>query len=133
MTDNHYFNNVILVSGPVIIKDNKVLVNKHGESNLWKFPGGDITQASGDLAGWAAKKAETEMGIKVKIIRALSPMVIWQNEEVIVLFHYLAELINQDFKPADYIKEYAWLDINNLPSDCSPNIKIIIKELIEHE
>lgn len=126
--DNHYFNNVLLVSGPVIIKDNKVLVNKHGESNLWKFPGGDITEASGDLPSWAAKKAEEEMGLKVKIIRPLSPMVVWEKDRVIVLFHYLAEMTSEEIKPADYIKEYGWLEIDDLPADCSPNIKPIIEE-----
>ena len=127
--DNYYFNNVLLASGPVIIKDNKVLVNKHGESNLWKFPGGDITEASGDLASWAAKKAGEEMGLEVKIIRQLSPMVIWEKDRVIVLFHYLAEMIGEEIKPADYIKEYAWLDIDDLPADCSPNIGLIIDEV----
>ena len=30
---------IIIVSGPVIIENNKVLLNKHGEDNFWKFCG----------------------------------------------------------------------------------------------
>ena len=127
-SENHRFNNVVIASGPVIIKDNKVLLNKHGESNLWKFPGGDITKAEGDLESWAAKKVKEEMGLDVKILRPLKPMVIWQEAEVIILIHYLAELISEEIKPADYIKEYGWHDIDNLPADCSPNIKPVIEE-----
>jgi len=127
-TNNHHFNNVVIVSGPVIIKNNQVLLNKHGESPLWKFPGGDITEAFGDLETWAGKKVKEEMGLEIKIIRPLEPMVIWQKDEVIVLIHYLAELLNEEIKTADYIKEYAWHNIDNLPTDCSPNIKPVIEE-----
>lgn len=131
LSNNHHFNNVVIVSGPVIIKDNKVLLNKHGESNLWKFPGGDINAAQGDLGNWTIKKAKEEMGITVRIIQPLSPMVIWKDEEVIILIHYLAETNDETIRPADYIKEYGWHDINSLPADLSPNIKPIIEEYKE--
>ena len=68
---NHHFNNVVIASGPVIIKDNKVLLNKHGEKNIWKFPGGDIYDATGDLETWAAQKVKDEMGLGIKIIKPL--------------------------------------------------------------
>ena len=127
-TNNYHFNNVVIASGPVIIKDNKVLLNKHGESDLWKFPGGDITQAAGSLEEWTAKKVKEEMGLVIKITKPLKPMVLWQEDEVIILIHYLAESVSEEIKPAKYIKEYDWLDIDNLPDDCSPNIKPIIDE-----
>src|SRR3989344_7941873 len=128
MTQNHHFNNVVIAAGPVIIKAGKVLLNKHGETDLWKFPGGDITAAEGDLDAWAVKKATEELGLKIKIIKPLKPMVVWQKDEVIILIHYLAELTSEEIKPATYIKEYAWLDINNLPEDCHQNVKTIMEE-----
>jgi len=130
MTNNHHFNNVVIVSGPVIIKDGKVLLNKHGENLLWKFPGGDITDAESDLETWAKRKFKEEMGQTIKIIRPLSPLVVWRQDEVVILIHYLAELANEEIKPADYIKEYAWLDINNLPTDCHQNVRTIIGEVL---
>ena len=129
LSQNQHFNNVVIVAGPVIIKDNEVLLNKHGESSLWKFPGGDITESEGDLESWAQKKVQEEMGLEVKIIKPLKPMVIWQKEEIIILIHYLAELITEKIKPASYIKEYKWFAIDNLPADCSPNIKPVIEQI----
>ncbi|MFA6215991.1 MAG: NUDIX domain-containing protein [Patescibacteria group bacterium] len=126
--DNYKFNHVIIAAGPVIIKGGKVLLNKHGEGRLWKFPGGDIYEATGDLESWACKKAKEEMGLDVKLIRPLKPMLIWQADEVIILIHYLAEMTSEEIKPADYILDYQWLDINNLPADCSPNIKPVVDE-----
>lgn len=126
--DNISFNNVVIASGPVIIKDNKVLLNKHGESQLWKFPGGDITEPEGNLEAWAERKVKEEMGLEVKIIRPLKPMILWRDDEVVILIHYLAELKSEKIKPAYYIKEHALLDIDNLPADCSPNIKPVIEE-----
>jgi ADP-ribose pyrophosphatase YjhB (NUDIX family) len=52
------------------------LLNKHGEKNIWKFPGGDITAANDDLESWAAKKVQRRMGLTVKIIRPLKTNVI---------------------------------------------------------
>ncbi len=127
-SQNHHFNEVVIAAGPVIINNDKVLLNKHGEKNIWKFPGGDITAANDDLESWAAKKVKEEMGLTVKIIRPLKPMVIWQEAETIILIHYLAEMVSTEIKPADYIKEYDWFDINNLPPDCAPNIKPVIAE-----
>jgi ADP-ribose pyrophosphatase YjhB (NUDIX family) len=126
--ESFHFNNVVIVSGPVIIKNNQVLLNKHGESNLWKFPGGDIYQPEGDLEMWAIKKAKEEMGLEVKLIRPLKPMIIWEKDRVVVLIHYLAELTSEEIKPANFIKEHNWFDIDNLPDDCSPNIKPLIEE-----
>lgn len=126
--ESQHFNNVIIASGPVIIKDNKVLLNKHGESNLWKFPGGDIYEPVGDLEMWAVKRASEEMGLDIKLKKPIKPMVLWQDDQVIILIHYLAELLNEEYKPAEYIREHAWLDIDNLPEDCSPNILPVINE-----
>ncbi|MFA6410587.1 MAG: NUDIX domain-containing protein [Candidatus Buchananbacteria bacterium] len=127
-SNNFHFNNVVIVCGPVIIENNKVLLNKHGEKPIWKFPGGDVTEASGSLETWAAIKVKEEMGLEVEIIKALNPMVIWQADETILLFHYLAKTKTQEIAPAKYIKEYAWHDIDNLPADVAPNIKPIIEE-----
>jgi len=128
MNQNHHFNNVVIAAGPVIIKNGKVLLNKHGEKKLWKFPGGDIHKTSGDLESWAKIKVKEEMGLEVEILQPLKPMIIWQEDEVIILIHYLAKLLNEKISPAEYIDEYQWIDINNLPDDCAPNIKPVIEE-----
>lgn len=35
---------IIIASGPVIVEDGKVLLNKHGEDNFWKFCGGQAEE-----------------------------------------------------------------------------------------
>ena len=126
--NNHHFNNVIIASGPVIIQDNKVLLSKSQTEKPWMFPGGDITQAVGDLEFWAAKKAKEEMGLEIKVGQALKPMVLWLDDQVVVLIHYMAELLNEDFQLGQETKEYVWMDIDNLAEDVAPNIKPVIEE-----
>jgi len=31
---------IIIASGPVIVENNKVLLNQHGDTEFWKFCGG---------------------------------------------------------------------------------------------
>ena len=125
---NQHFNNVIIASGPVIIRENKVLLSKRDENKPWMFPGGDITQPVGDLEFWAAKKAKEEMGLEIKIVKPIKPMVLWLEDQVVVLVHYLAELLNDEFELSQETKQYIWMDIDNLAEDCAPNVKPVIEE-----
>lgn len=33
---------IIIASGPVIVENNKVLLNQHGDTEFWKFCGGQV-------------------------------------------------------------------------------------------
>jgi len=33
---------IIIASGPVIVENNKVLLNQHGDTDFWKFCGGKV-------------------------------------------------------------------------------------------
>lgn len=126
--------NYIIASGPVIIEEidgvKKTLLNKHGEKNIWKFPGGDIYERTGTLEEWAVRKTKEEMGIDVELIKPLKPMVLWNEDETIILIHYLAKRTSDKIEPASFIKEWQWFNINNLPNDCAPNIKPVIDEIL---
>ncbi|MFA6296664.1 MAG: NUDIX domain-containing protein [Patescibacteria group bacterium] len=127
---------IIIASGPVIIENNKVLLNKHGDDNFWKFPGGKVENF--DFKDWnnfledsANREVKEEMGIDVKIVKPLKTMLIPkpnEKESYVVLVHFLAERIG-DVKPGKDIREWKWIDINNLPEDCAPNVKEIINSL----
>jgi ADP-ribose pyrophosphatase YjhB (NUDIX family) len=127
------FNNVIIVSGPVIIENEKVLLNKHGEVKQWKFPGGDIYERNGTLEEWVIRRAKEEMGIECEIIKPLNPMIIWQEDKTIILIHYLAKRTSDKIEPAEFIDAWDWFDIKNLPSDCAPNIKPLIEEYLKEK
>ena len=40
---------IIIASGPVIVENGKVLLNKHGEDGFWKFCGGRVEDYTTNL------------------------------------------------------------------------------------
>ena len=58
---------VIIISGPVIIKDNEVLLNKQGDDNFWKFCGGK-QKAEESLVETAIRRSKEELGIEIEIL-----------------------------------------------------------------
>ncbi len=127
---------IIIASGPVIIEDNKVLLNQHSDKNMWKFPGGRLESLDFDnnkdaLEETARREVKEEMGIDIKIIKPLKTMCIprpGHDDEYVVLVHYLAERIGE-IKPGDDIEKWDWVDINNLPENCGPNIKTVLESI----
>lgn len=132
----------IIASGPVIIENNKVLLNRHGHDNsdpnenlLWKFVGGrienfDFSDELNSLEEACKREVKEEMGIEVELIQPIKPMMIShpdKPETVIILIHYLAKRVGE-IKTAEFIDEYQWFNINNLPENLAPNIKPVIDE-----
>ncbi|MBT4722294.1 NUDIX hydrolase [Candidatus Falkowbacteria bacterium] len=124
----------IIASGPVIIEDNKVLLNKHGDDSFWKFPGGrvenfDFENELNSLEEACKREVKEEMGIEIEIIKPLKPMLVKKDETTwVVLIHYLAKRVGE-VKPGDDILKWDWIDIDNLPDDCAPNIRPVIESI----
>lgn len=134
----------MIASGPVIIQNRdgilKTLLVKHGDKPLdelkWKFCGGKV-MADLSLEDNAIREAREEIGVAVKLIKPLRPIIIWNEipetgssqPQAIVLIHYLAE-INEEPIKGEEILAMDWFDINNLPEDCSTNIKPVIAEYL---
>ena len=121
----------IIASGPVIIEDGKVLLNKEKKDygiTPWLFPGGKANEGETDLEAICKREVMEEMGIDVKIIKKLNTIEKEQNGKKYILHHYLAERIGEIIPGRDIV-EWAWHDINNLPSDCAPNVYEIIKDI----
>ncbi len=122
---------IIIAAGPVIIENNKVLVNKHGDTDFWKFPGGRVDDDNElDLREHAKREAKEEMGIEIEIIRPMSTLMTKKDKSTVVLVHYLAKRIGE-IQPGEDIREWKWIDIHNLPEDVGPNIGPIIEEYLE--
>lgn len=123
----------IIASGPVIIEDGKVLLNREEkESGItpWLFPGGEVESFDISLEEACKREVMEEMGIQVEIIRPLKPMIVFRPEKpdkMAVLIHYLARR-RGEVTPGANIAEWAWHDINNLPPDCAPNVSAVIEE-----
>lgn len=126
----------IIASGPVIIEDGKLLVNKDDKDDFYKLPGGTVEQGD-SLYDACLRETKEEINGDVEIIRPLNPMIIYKNpqteeEMTIVLIHYEAKLLNRDeIKSIDPIKEIKWLDIDEIKSGkfiVAPNIKFLIEK-----
>ncbi|MBU1119116.1 NUDIX hydrolase [Patescibacteria group bacterium] len=115
-----------IASGPVIIQDSKVLLDKHGDDNFWKFPGGRMHDDE-SMIETAKREVKEELGVDVQIDG--KPFVISftrgaeNKTEYVVLFHYKAELLNETITPGRDVREWQWIAIDDLPEDVAPNIK----------
>lgn len=127
----------IVASGPVIIENNKLLVNKDNKDDFYKLPGGTIEEGIEDLEQACHRETKEENNAEIEIIKPLHPMIIWKNPQTkekmaIVLIHYLAKLKNKEqIKPIPPILETKWLDINEIKQgkhNVAPNIKFLIEK-----
>ena len=137
--------NAMIASGPVIIQERegvlKTLLVKHGDKPIeelkWKFCGGKIIKGS-DLEANAIREAKEEIGVEVKLLQPLKPLVIWGEKpesagdvpEVIFLIHYLAEISDEPVM-GEQILAMQWFDLNDLPDDSAPNVKSVIAEYLK--
>ena len=126
----------IIASGPVIIKDGKLLVNKDAKDDFYKLPGGTVEQGE-SLTEACINESKQENNAEIEIIKPLNPMVIYKNpqtneEQTIVLIHYEAKLLNKDeIKPIAPVQEVTWLDIEEIKQgkhDVALNIKFLIEK-----
>lgn len=135
----------MVASGPVIIQQRdgitKTLLVKHGDKPIdelkWKFCGGKILKGT-DLEENAIREAKEEIGVEVKLIKPLKPMIIWnevpetgtEKPEAIILIHYLASIENEPTR-GDQVLAMEWFDINELPDDCAPNVKPVVRSYLD--
>lgn len=119
----------LIASGPVIIEDGKVLLNKHGEDPFWKFPGGRVEDFDISLEEAAEREVKEEIGLDVELIRPLKPMMIKLGDgRVVLLIHYEAKRLN-DIAPGEEVREWAWHSADNLPEDVAPNVLPVLESL----
>lgn len=124
----------IIASGPVIIENGHVLLNKEKKENgnitPWLFPGGEVEAFDITLEEACKREVREEMGIEVEIVRPLKPMLVYRPdspENMAILIHYLAKRIGE-INPAENIVEWKWFNINTLPEDAAPNVYAVIEE-----
>jgi 8-oxo-dGTP pyrophosphatase MutT (NUDIX family) len=118
---------IIVVSGPVIVEDEKVLLNKHGDTEFWKFCGGKVEDFETDLIENTRREAQEEMGIEIEVLDA-NPFFIYTKKETpdgavdVILAHYLAKRIGE-INPAEEIRNWEWIPLEELANESlAPNI-----------
>ncbi|MBU0957684.1 MAG: NUDIX hydrolase [Nanoarchaeota archaeon] len=126
----------IVASGPVIIEDGKLLVDKDDKDDFYKLPGGTVKEGE-TLEEGCHRKVKEEINGEVELIKPLSPNILWENPQTkekmtIVLINYLAKLKNKDeIKPIAPTQEIKWLDIEEIKQGkhfVSPNTKALIEK-----
>jgi 8-oxo-dGTP diphosphatase len=116
---------IIIASGPVIVENNKVLLNQHGDTEFWKFCGGTLEQNE-TLLETVKREVKEEMDLEIKILNQ-EPFFFYTQKQSdeglkdVILAHYLAERIGE-ISPGTDIREWKWFDIDDLPDNLAPNI-----------
>jgi len=115
----------------VIVENNKVLLDQHGDTTFWKFCGGKVENFETDLIENARREVKEEMGIEIEILDE-KPFLLHTKKETpegnldVILVHFLAKRIGE-ITPGEDIRKWDWLDIENLPQDLAPNILPTLK------
>jgi len=130
-----YYNTImiktIIASGPVIVENGKVLLNRHGDDGFWKFCGGKVEDFTTNLVENARREVKEEMGIDIEIIDP-KPYIMHVTKKTeegdidVILVHFLAKRVG-DITPGDEITAWKWFDVSDLPADVAPNIKPVLE------
>ncbi|KKR21137.1 MAG: hypothetical protein UT50_C0012G0010 [Candidatus Moranbacteria bacterium GW2011_GWA2_39_41] len=118
---------IIIASGPVIVENEKVLLNQHGDTEFWKFCGGRVEDFETDLIENARREVREEMGIDIEIINE-TPFFIHTKKETpegaidVILVHFLAKRVGE-ITPGEDIRQWKWLPLEELAKEnLAPNI-----------
>lgn len=122
---------LIIAAGPVIIENNRVLLNKDQKDNFWKFCGGRVEEDEINLKDAARREVKEEMGLEIEILDD-APYFFYTEKEKegkmvsVVLAHFLAKRIGE-IKPGEDIREWRWLAYDELQrEDLAPNIMPVL-------
>jgi ADP-ribose pyrophosphatase YjhB (NUDIX family) len=127
--------NEIIVSGPVIIKNGKLLVIKDSKDDFYKIPGGR-QEGEEDLKTTCIREIKEEINAEIIVGRKLSTLILGENPTThkkmrIELHHYFAMLKNlKEIKPIPPVKEFYWLsldDIKRKKYPIAPNITYLFE------
>ncbi|OGH67572.1 MAG: hypothetical protein A3J66_03915 [Candidatus Magasanikbacteria bacterium RIFCSPHIGHO2_02_FULL_47_14] len=126
---------IIIVAGPVIIEDNKVLLDREikfndAESPFFMFPGGKLISLDETPEQACIREAKEELGIDIEILRPLKTVVTKRPdvaEAWAVLIHFLARRTGEPTLQKNKTVEFGWFDIHDLPKNCTQNVAEVIE------
>ena len=124
--------NAVIASGPVIVKNKKMLVVLDDKDPFLKFPGGSIFKNK-TLRETCKIETRQEICCDIEIIKALEPLMLWKKPHTgekipIVLIHWLAKLKGKP-KKGRHTKEIVWIDSRYKGYKLAPNVKFFLNKL----
>jgi len=117
---------IIIASGPVIVEEGRVMLSQHGDTDFWKFCGGQVKDNE-TLQETAIRRVSEEMGIGIEILDETPYLMHTQKETPegkidVILVHYLAKRIGEVQSGAE-VREWKWIPLENLEKEnLAPNI-----------
>jgi len=123
---------MIIASGPVIVENNKVLLNKDTKDSFWKFCGGRVEETDSNIKNTAIREVKEEMDLEIEILEE-TPYFFYTEKEKdgqkisVILVHFLAKRLNEIKIGAETL-DYKWVDLNSLEQEeLAPNILPTLK------
>lgn len=118
---------IIIASGPVIVEENKVLLNKDAKDSFWKFCGGRVEDNEFNIKNVAAREVKEEMGLEIEFLNE-TPYFFYTEKEKdgqnisVILIHFLAKRLNE-INAGKETTAWRWFDFNDLQTEeLAPNI-----------
>jgi ADP-ribose pyrophosphatase YjhB (NUDIX family) len=137
--------NLIIASGPLIIEDDQVWLNRKQESDIWQIPGGKLEEV--DIAGdtkilerTCVREAKEENGFAIEIIAPLQTLLVKRPDKEdswAVLVHFLAKRIDQqEPQPGEEIAEVRSVPVTQIISGdhelrLAPNVVPIVTSYLD--
>lgn len=114
---------IIIASGPVIVENEKVLLNQHGDTDFWKFCGGRVKNSEENLEEAAKREVKEEIGIEIEILDPQPFITFTKKEDAdVILVHFLAKRIGK-IHPGEDIRKWEWISLEDLSKEnLGPNI-----------
>jgi len=114
---------IIIASGPVIVENNQVLLNQHGDTDFWKFCGGKVENFETGLIENAKREVKEEMGIEIEILESKPFITYTKKDDIdVILVHFLARRIGE-IQPGEDIREWKWIPLKEIAKEnLGPNI-----------
>ena len=126
--------NAVIASGPVIIKNKKMLVVLDDKDPFLKFPGGSIFKNK-SLKETCNIETKQEIKCDIEIIKETEPLMLWKKpytgEKIpVVLIHWLSRLKKgQKPKKGRHTKKIFWIDSKYKGYKLAPNVSYFLKKL----
>lgn len=108
-----------IVSGCLIVKDNKILMVKEGKKRCygqWSFPAGHVEKFE-KITDAAIREVFEETGCKVELKGMLPICSVDLSDETIVMVRFVAEMVEENITfDKKEILDVKWIDIEKVKS-----------------
>jgi ADP-ribose pyrophosphatase YjhB (NUDIX family) len=106
-----------VISGCVIIRDNKILMVKEAKKKCygqWNYPAGHVDEFE-KITDAAIREVFEETGCKVKLKGVLPIVSLDLEKETHILVRFMADILEENIKfDKDEILEVKWIDIEEI-------------------